>query len=698
MRKLRSILQYRYTIKILTVVIILLSLINLFFFPKESKYSGLETSIDGYVIDYKIDGDKLTMTLKGDEKVIVNYTFKSESEMNRYKNTLLLGDTLRLEGTMDMVSNNTVPNTFNYKKYLENKSIYYVMNVSNIVKVEQNKSVMYELKNMLIKRIKSIDDSGYLELFLLGNNDNINSEELSNYQVNGISHLFSISGMHISILLGILFFFLDKITYKKYVKYLISDLFLLFYLFLVGFTASITRAVVMFILSSINSCFNLKIKRLDINFLTLDVLLLVNPYIIFEMGFQFSYIISLSLTIFSKKINAISSKFKRNLYISLICFLVSFPISIYYFYQVNFLSILLNLVFIPFVSVVMFPLSFLTLIFPFLEDIFLIGVKIMKESNSFISNINFLQIVFAKPYKIVIILYYFLIYLSFYNKKCIKYLILVMIMHRNIAYFNPNLEILMLDVSQGDSILIRLPFNEGNILIDTGGYTSYEKEKWREKDSNYSIAKSKTIPYLKSVGVDELDFLILTHGDNDHMGEADILVNNFKINGVIFNAGEYNTLEGDLIDVLDDLGVEYFKSPKYIECGGVNFTFLKDKIYDNENENSNIIYFMYKEYKFLFMGDASSKNEDNIVKKYNISDIDILKVGHHGSDTSSSLSFIEKINPKVSLISVGKDNIYGHPSKEVLKNLEDSKIYRTDLMGSILVKIKDDVLITTYSS
>lgn len=110
-------------------------------------------------------------------------------------------------------------------------------------------------------------------------------------------------------------------------------------------------------------------------------------------------------------------------------------------------------------------------------------------------------------------------------------------------------------------------------------------------------------------------------------------------------------------------------------------------MYDNENDNSNVIFTKLNNYKFLFMGDAGVEKEKDISKKYNLKNIDFLKVGHHGSNTSSSKHFINWIKPKYSLISVGKNNRYGHPKEEVLNNLEQSKIYRTDLNGSIEIKL-----------
>ena len=120
--------------------------------------------------------------------------------------------------------------------------------------------------------------------------------------------------------------------------------------------------------------------------------------------------------------------------------------------------------------------------------------------------------------------------------------------------------------------------------------------------------------------------------------------------------------------------------------------FLNTGIYNNENDNSNVIYFIVNNYKFLLIGDAGVDKEKDILDEYDLSDIDVLKVGHHGSKTSSSKEFINEINPKYGIISVGNNNRYGHPNKEVLNNLEDSKIYRTDKQRSIMFKIKKNKL------
>ena len=176
------------------------------------------------------------------------------------------------------------------------------------------------------------------------------------------------------------------------------------------------------------------------------------------------------------------------------------------------------------------------------------------------------------------------------------------------------------------------------------------------------------------------------------MGEGINLVNEFKVEKVIFNHGKYNELELELINILEEKNIPYYQNIKELAIGDNKFYFLNNKLYDNENDNSSVIYTELNNHKFLFMGDAGIEVEEGLIEKYNLQDIDVLKVGHHGSKTSSSKEFIDEVNPKYSIISVGRNNRYGHPNKEVLENLEDSKIYRTDEDGSILFKIKNNKL------
>ena len=182
------------------------------------------------------------------------------------------------------------------------------------------------------------------------------------------------------------------------------------------------------------------------------------------------------------------------------------------------------------------------------------------------------------------------------------------------------------------------------------------------------------------------------------MSEAINLIDNFNVEKVIFNCGSYNDLEKELIKVLDKKKINYYSCIKELNIDDNKLYFLQTKEYENDNNNSNVIYTELNGYKFMFMGDAGVDKEKDILDKYNLSSVDVLKVGHHWSKTSSCKSFINEINPKNSIISVGKNNRYGHPKESVLNILKNSKIYRTDRDGSIEIRInKHNRKIKTYS-
>ena len=262
------------------------------------------------------------------------------------------------------------------------------------------------------------------------------------------------------------------------------------------------------------------------------------------------------------------------------------------------------------------------------------------------------------------------------------------------TYFYPK-ELVMFDVGQGDSFLIR---GKKTILVDTGGKFNYQKENWQLKKTS-SYAERVIIPYLKATGIIKIDYLILTHGDYDHMGESISFVEHFPVKNVILNHDTYNDLEQELIFLLKEKGIDYLQNVTSISAADLQLQFLNHTMYDNENDNSNVIYLELGTLKTLFMGDASTKVETDLLKQYQLSDIDILKVGHHGSKTSTSRKLIDVITPQYALISVGKNNRYGHPDKQVLNRLKQSKIYRTDEHGSVVFKFKNRKLdIESYLS
>ena len=678
---LKYVLRNRYIFKVLAVLSLIVAIIFTIFYPQKSVYDKSETKFKGIVYKKKINNDKTAFYIKGKEKIVINYYQELLEDIN-------LGDEISVSGKIKVPSNNTVPNQFNYKRYLLNNNIFYTVTAKSVTKTANNTNVIYYLKGKINERIDKITYANeYLKIFILGDTSSLDEETSKSYQQNGVSHLFSISGMHISLFAAIILYVMKRISYNNYYNYSIVISFLIFYSLLVGSSPSVIRSLTMYILFAINKLFNLKIKNLDIMCFVLTIMLIINPYYLYNISFQYSYLISFSLVLFSYKLKNIKNKIMKSLYTSFISFLVSFPICIYNFYQVNVFSIILNIFLIPFVSIIIFPLSLVCFIIPKLSVILNIFTSILQFISLTIDKYKIGQIVFSKPSIIIVLIYYILIYLFIYNKKNI-YLLIIIVSHKLYPLIDSSFTVTYLDVGQGDSIFIKYPHNQENILIDTGGIVN----------SDYQVAINKTIPYLKSFGVTKLDYLILTHGDYDHMGDSNILVNNFKVKNVVFNCGPINTLEKELNKLLKEKQIPSYYCINKISIKNNKLEFLNTKHYDNENDNSNVIYTNYNNYRFLFMGDAGLSKEKDILKKYNLESIDFLKVGHHGSNTSSSEGFITNIHPKYSLISVGKNNKYGHPKESVLEVLSNSKVYRTDLNGSIEIKISNNKYrIKTYS-
>lgn len=668
------ILQSRYIFKILTILILIITIIYTKYYPFKSVFNTNDTEFIGIVEDYIIKDNQIKISLKSKERIIVTYKYTG-----KVFNNLSYGDKIKVTGVLKEPSTNNIFNNFNYKKYLYNKKIYYIIEASKIDKIQNNNNHIYTIKNLLYTRINSLKSSNYIKALLFGDNK-LDKEIKTSYQINGISHLFSVSGFHINFITSIIYFYLDRVTYNKKIKYITVDIFLVLYLVLCN-TTSLLRCTVMNILLSINHLLKLDIKKIDIVLLTLILCIIINPFIIYDIGFIYSYTISFFLILYKNKYKT-NNKLLKIIYISLISFLVSLPINIYTSYEINFLSIILNIIIVPIVSLILLPLSLLTLIFPILDNILYLITSILEKISLYTSNINIFKQILSKPSIILIIIYYLVIILILSKNKHYYLILILLIFHKTIPLYNGNLEVVMFDVGEADSMLISTPSKKVNILIDTG----------RGIDINNIII------YLKSIGISKLNYLIITHGDEDHIGGALYLIDNFKVDNVILNKGDYTELEVELIIHLKNKNIKYTNNINKIPLLGSYMYLLNTKKFSNENDNSIVTYFEYQKYKFLFMGDSSSKTEEYLINNYNLTNISFLKVGHHGSNTSSSTHFINKITPKVSLISVGRNNFYHHPNKEVLTNLSNSVIYRTDINKSIKIKINNKVKITKLNN
>ena len=452
----------------------------------KSNYNEGDITLTGHIVSMTYQDNKVNIILKAKEKI--NVTYYTDLQLD-YE----LGDQIKISGQLSKPSNNTVFNLFNYRLYLLSNKIYFNLKADKIEKVTDNDKFFYKIKNNVYRRIDQLKSGNYIKAFILGDKQDLDDNMQNIYRENGITHLLAISGMHVTLLASILLFFLKRFKYS----HLIISLFLVFYAFLTNFTPSVLRAVFLFILNKYNK------KKTIV--LIACVMLLYNPYYIYNVGFLFSFVISFYLIYFGKLSNRFKNYFIKLLVTSTICFIASIPIMINNFYYINLTSPLINVIFVPFVTFIIFPLCLLVLIIPCFDNLLLFCLHIMEQLSLFFNHFN-VDIIMSKINVFFFLFYYLLITIIFLKPKYFYILVVVVLVHTNIRLFNKNICLTMIDVGQGDSVLLEI--KDKSILIDTGG--SYF--------SNYSIAKNKLVPYFKSLGIKKLDYLILTHGDYDHMG------------------------------------------------------------------------------------------------------------------------------------------------------------------------------------
>lgn len=669
MKNLKQILLYNKLIVLIGIFLLIYVIFLTKVVTYKSKYDEGISEISGKVTSIKLDGNKLTLGLSAKENIIATYYINSEEEKDAILNIIHFGDKISLRGSLNEPLASTIPNTFDYKNYLYNKKIYYTFTASSY-EVLENNNFLYKIKDKLFKKIYSMDNSDYLLAFILGDKTLLSSDIFNSYQNNGISHLLAISGMHINMLV----LMISYVIKNKRKEFITTSLFLMLYLFLTGLSASILRAILFYMLKKINYFGNFRFSNMHILIFSAFIILFIDPFMIYDLGFIYSFVVCFGIIYYSDYLKG--NKVIKLLKLSFITFLFSLPITALVNYEVNASSIFINLIFVPWVSLFLYPFTLITFILPLLNPLLSFFINITNSLNLFLCKFSLLINIPKMP--IILVILYYIILLS-KGKKMHIYLSLIIILCKIIPFLDSNYYVYYLDVGQGDSSLLISPYKRETILIDTGGKVEYNTEKWQERVKTYNLSDN-TIKFLKSIGVTSLTYMIITHGDTDHAKESVNIIDKIHIKNVVLNNDDYNSLEKSIVstnvNITNNYDLKYFK-----------ITNLNSSLYDNENDNSLVSYITFLDYKLLFMGDASIDVESDILSKYNLKDIDIFKVGHHGSKYSSSKAFIDAINPRVAIISAGRNNRYGHPHKEVLDNLNNRVIFRTDKCGTISFKL-----------
>lgn len=685
----------------------------------ESHFTGDETTFIVYpkVTTIKVNGNSvrfngLIQKDELEEKIVVQSTIKTEEEKNEWLEQPP-NQHLIITGVLEEPAKPTNFFQFNYQTYLKRKNIHWQLKAENIQKAPVNhieKPLFHPVESIRLIIFQYIEQqfdgkiTSYLKTLFFADNRDFSEEALQQFRALGVIHLFSISGFHISYLANAIRQFLLSIgiTHER------TNLTLLFVLpvygLLAGFGVSVFRAVSQNVLLLISKTLNKPIDTLDAWSITMMLALFIQPHSVYHISFQLSYTLSgIFILMGSNKWIQNTNPLIYSLLFSLMGGLASLPILTYHFFEVPWITVLANLFFIPFFTYLLFPallglffLSFpfkITTLFLFLNEALTLLLEGIEQFLTLLnSTFNFSFVTGRLPGIIffLLILGVFHLLKSIENKKRPPILALFGIFLGLFYYqITPMGYVLMLDVGQGEAIVIKEPMHAKITLIDTGGQVQWgEKEEWEERTPPFSIGKDRVVPALKAFGISEIDRLYLTHADADHMGEIAAIGHEIKIKEV---AATRNTLkEPAVLNQLKELNhvpIQIIQPPGRADYP-VEESIILFSLQENysKNNQSLVLYVRMGSDKWLFTGDIEKESEQQLIRKYPNLQADYLKVAHHGSQTSSTQEFIDQIQPEVALISAGKNNTFGHPSQEVIERLEEEniKIYTTAEDGAIM--------------
>lgn len=694
-----------------------------------------------YTVIGKIVSNKQEKEYKNCYKIkVLKVQNSSKNVKNTYLNlfvdkkiNLEYGDIIECKGNFQKGKEARNYGGFDYNTYLKTKKIYGIFNSKKVEVISKDIDIFSISNNISNKIEEKIDlllnetEASLCKGLLLGKTEEIEESIKENFRVVNISHILAISGLHVTYIVMLITAISQGIIGKKYGTFFVIVV-LIFYMFLVGFTPSIVRACIMGILA--NMAFLVQRKNNFWNSLALSLLLILinNPHSILNIGLQLSYLATIGIVSFSRKIRkkldnfkgfknsllirknnklqTLVNKVKDNLSVMFSAQMLILPVMIYNFNIFGTYFIISNLL----ISVIIGTTIFLSILlvtssfifFP-ISKIFSHILTILLQLLIIISNISklpFSKIYIPTPSILSIILYYVIIYVlnfldnvyskesdSYYrirnliaifkyrirkNRPRVKKVIIATFVLMIIMNILPkNLKVHFIDVGQGDSTFIVTPHNK-TILIDGGG----------SLNKNFDVGEKTLVPYILDRGYTKIDYIFVSHFDFDHVGGILTVLQELKVGKVIIGEQFENSENYEkMIKIARKKKIEIIQVDKEndIVIDEVKFNIIwPDKeniIKENSlNNNSLVMKMIYKNFSMLFTGDIEEIAERNILDIYkDNSDIlksDVLKTAHHGSKTSSINEFLNLVKPKIALIGVGKTNTFGHPNIEVLERLE----------------------------
>lgn len=640
----------------------------------ESRYT-LSQEVETY------EATVLRIKKQSDERQTAIITIDSQRVYLTYPNSepqLLPGDIIEVKGQLKVPSNPTVPHQFNFKNYLKNHGVGLTLYGTELSKIDQRWSI-WRYQYQLVHQLEAsypVLTATYLQAFFLGIQQGISDELELAYQQLGIVHLFAISGLHVNLLTSLLRYALKRIGLIEDLIHLIVIGFLISFIIVAGGSPSIVRAGMMTLLAIFNRQLKWRLSSYDIFSLVLIINFVLNPLQFYQMGFIYSYWITfvlISSQWFLKDISAI----KKVFFIPFLAQIAALPIQLFFTYEFNLVAYLANLFMIPLVTSCLIPLLLVTLIIPPIASVTELTLSGFEFLNLWSASwLNYPLIYGAISLTIVLILMCYILVAGWYYERIRKqwiWLCLIIAFALTLEgqrLFKPASQLTFLDVGQGDSFVIQSPYQQCTVIVDTGGQFSFTGE-------SRSIFAHTLEPYLLGEAVRNIDYLILTHEDFDHIGEATRLLQRFPVKTLVLGEGEFSGLFKEIMAVAKQEQTEIIraKTGDILTCGNQIYTFLQPsaKGIDN-NDDSLVMALEINGFTALLTGDIGFDVEGDILNQYSLSHLDVYKVAHHGSKYSNSKPFVEALNPTYAVVSAGRNNLYGHPSQELIQILNDLQI------------------------
>lgn len=670
----------------------------------------------------KIDGDRMSMVVKtpDKEKWAAAYRILSAGE----KEQLLYiepGMSCELTGTLEEPNHATVPGAFDYNEYLYRQHIhwnYSVTSIQNCSEPENFKYKVLSLRKHTISFTNSLlppDSAGIVQALTVGDRFYVEDEVLTAYQKLGVVHLLAISGLHVGILTAGLFYIMIRLGITREKASILLLLFLPLYVMLTGAAPSVLRAALMSGVYLAGSLVKWRVHSATAICLSYIVLLLFNPYHLFEAGFQLSFAVSFSLILSSSIFQQVKTSLGQLTIVSLIAQLGSLPILLYHFHQFSIISVPMNMLMVPFYTFCILPgavagVLLLSLSASFGRLFFSWFDLLISWTNRLITNIadvDVFTIMIAHPAPVLLFLFTvaIILLLMAIEKRSLSQLMItggicctVMFLLFIYPCLSSEGEVDMIDIGQGDSMFVGAPHQRGRVLIDTGGTLSYSSEPWREKQHPFSLGEKMLIPFLTAKGIKQLDALILTHADQDHIGEAETLLKHHKVKRLVIPKGFVSEPKDEkVLQTAREEGVtiEEVKRDDVLQIKDLQFHVLSPEAPDpaSKNNSSLVLWMETGVLSWILTGDLEKEGEQEVMDVFPNIKADVLKVGHHGSKGSTGEEFIQQLQPKTAIISAGKNNRYHHPHQKVLQLLQrhSIRVLRTDQNGTIQYRYKNRV-------